>query len=47
VRRPSPETLEANVQRDYLRDFVTSREDREHICNHLVADGVRPRGRGD
>jgi hypothetical protein len=46
VRRPSPETLEANVQRDYLRDFVASRENPEHVCNHLVGDGDRPRRRG-
>jgi hypothetical protein len=45
VRRPSPETLEANVQRDYARDFVMARGDPEHICNHLVADGSTPRGR--
>lgn len=41
VRRPSPETLEANVQRRYLEDFVASREDPEHVCNHLVADAPR------
>jgi hypothetical protein len=35
---PSPESLEANVQRDYLRDFVAARADADHSCNHLVPD---------
>jgi hypothetical protein len=41
VGRPTPESLEANVRRDYARDFAASRADPEHVCNHLVADGSR------
>jgi hypothetical protein len=36
VNRPSPESLEENVIRDYGRDFVGSRANPEHGCNHLV-----------
>jgi hypothetical protein len=43
VPPPSPETLEANVQRDYLRDFVQSRRAKDHVCNVLVDGGERPR----
>lgn len=46
VARPSSETLEANVQRDYAQDFLSARADPDHICNHLVADGEPARGRG-
>ncbi len=46
VRRPGPESLEANVQRDYARDLVAARADPEHVCNHLVADGEPAPRRG-
>ena len=36
VNRPSPESLEENVIRDYIRDFAASRNNPEHGCNHLV-----------
>ncbi|MBW3571394.1 MAG: hypothetical protein KY467_09825 [Gemmatimonadetes bacterium] len=36
VNRPSPESLEENVVRDYLRDFASSRRNPEHGCNHLL-----------
>ena len=36
VNRPSPESLEENVIRDYVRDFTVSRQDPEHGCNRLV-----------
>lgn len=36
VNRPSPESLEENVIRDYGRDFVVSRANPDHGCNHLV-----------
>lgn len=38
VNRPSPESLEENVIRDYLRDFAGSRRNPEHGCNHLVRE---------
>jgi hypothetical protein len=36
VNRPSPESLEENVIRDYGRDFLVSRSNPDHGCNHLV-----------
>ena len=36
VTRPSPESLEENVIRDYIRDFASSRNNPDHGCNHLV-----------
>jgi hypothetical protein len=36
VNRPSPESLEENVIRDYGRDFMVSRSNPDHGCNHLV-----------
>jgi hypothetical protein len=36
VNRPSPESLEENVIRDYLRDYASSRANPEHGCNHLI-----------
>lgn len=36
VNRPSPESLEENVIRDYVRDFTVSRQNPEHGCNQLV-----------
>ena len=36
VNRPSPESLEENVIRDYGRDFLVSRANPDHGCNHLV-----------
>ncbi len=36
VTRPSPESLEENVMRDYIRDFTRSRNNPDHGCNHLV-----------
>ncbi|HEU0302820.1 MAG TPA: hypothetical protein VFR37_25385 [Longimicrobium sp.] len=36
VTRPSPESLEENVIRDYIRDFTYSRNNPDHGCNHLV-----------
>lgn len=36
VNRPSPESLEENAIRDYVRDFARSRRDPEHGCNKLV-----------
>ena len=41
VNRPSPESLEENVIRDYLRDYASSRANPEHGCNHLVEDGEK------
>ncbi|HEX6368404.1 MAG TPA: hypothetical protein VF006_05695 [Longimicrobium sp.] len=38
VNRPSPESLEENVIRDYLRDFAGSRRNPDHGCNHLVEE---------
>lgn len=38
VNRPSPESLEENVVRDYLRDFAASRRNPDHGCNHLVRE---------
>lgn len=38
VNRPSPESLEENVIRDYLRDYATSRQNPDHGCNHLVGE---------
>ena len=37
VNRPSPESLEENVIRDYARDFAAARGNPDHGCNHLVA----------
>ena len=37
VNRPSPESLEENVIRDYQRDYAGSRRNPDHGCNHLVA----------
>lgn len=36
VNRPSPESIEENVIRDYGRDFFTARGNPEHGCNQLV-----------
>ena len=36
VNRPSPESLEENVIRDYIRDFAASRNNPDHGCVHLV-----------
>jgi hypothetical protein len=36
VNRPSPESLEENVIRDYVRDFTLSKRDPDHGCNQLV-----------
>ena len=36
VNRPSPESLEENVIRDYVRDFTVSRQNPDHGCNHLM-----------
>ncbi|HEX2081111.1 MAG TPA: hypothetical protein VHG08_25640 [Longimicrobium sp.] len=36
VNRPSPESLEENVIRDYIRDFAVSRNNPDHGCYHLV-----------
>jgi len=36
VNRPSPESLEENVIRDYVRDFSVSRRNPDHGCNRLV-----------
>lgn len=41
VNRPSPESLEENVMRDYLRDFVSSRRNPDHGCNHLVEEAEK------
>ena len=41
VNRPSPESLEENVIRDYVRDFTMSRQDPEHGCNLLVKGGEK------
>ncbi|HEX2208524.1 MAG TPA: hypothetical protein VHG93_12635 [Longimicrobium sp.] len=38
VNRPSPESLEENVIRDYGRDFLASRANPDHGCNHLVRE---------
>lgn len=38
VNRPSPESLEENVIRDYLRDFASSRRNPDHGCNQLVEE---------
>ncbi|HEX5871184.1 MAG TPA: hypothetical protein VFY65_12245 [Longimicrobium sp.] len=36
VNRPSPESLEENVIRDYQRDYIGSRRNPDHGCNALV-----------
>ena len=41
VNRPSPESLEENVIRDYLRDFASSRRNPEHGCNQLVREAEK------
>lgn len=41
VNRPSPESLEENVIRDYLRDYAGSRRNPDHGCNHLVRDAEK------
>jgi hypothetical protein len=41
VNRPSPESLEENVMRDYLRDYAGSRRNPEHGCNHLVREAEK------
>jgi hypothetical protein len=33
---PSPESLEENVVRDYIRNFASARNNPDHGCNHLV-----------
>lgn len=38
VNRPSPESLEENVWRDYARDFTIARSNPDHGCNRLVRD---------
>jgi len=38
VNRPSPESLEENVIRDYLRDYASSRRNPDHGCNQLVEE---------
>jgi hypothetical protein len=45
VNRPSPESLEENVIRDYMRDYAGSRRNPEHGCNHLVR-GTEKKGEG-
>jgi hypothetical protein len=45
VPAPSPGSVEANVHRDYVRDFVGARSDPDHVCNRLVADGGDDRRR--
>ena len=41
VNRPSPESLEENVIRDYARDFLASRGNPEHGCNQLVEEKAK------
>lgn len=41
VNRPSPESLEENVIRDYVRDYASSRRNPEHGCNQLVEEGEK------
>lgn len=41
VTRPSPESLEENVIRDYVRDFALSRGDPDHGCFQLVRGEVK------
>jgi hypothetical protein len=38
VNRPSPQSLEENVWRDYARDFTLARANPDHGCNRLVAE---------
>jgi hypothetical protein len=38
VNRPSPESLEENVWRDYARDFTLARGNPEHGCNLLLSE---------
>lgn len=38
VNRPSPQSLEENVWRDYARDFTLSRSNPDHGCNRLILD---------
>jgi hypothetical protein len=44
VNRPSPESLEENVIRDYLRDYASSRRNPDHGCNQLVEEGEKKGG---
>jgi hypothetical protein len=46
VNRPSPESLEENVIRDYQRDYAGARRNPDHGCNHLVDDGKKKEGEG-
>jgi hypothetical protein len=38
VNRPSPESVEENVWRDYARDFTIARANPDHGCNRLILD---------
>jgi hypothetical protein len=38
VNRPSPQSLEENVWRDYARDFTLARSNPDHGCNRLILD---------
>jgi len=38
VNRPSPQSLEENVWRDYARDFTIARGNPDHGCNRLITD---------
>lgn len=44
VSRPAPGSLEENVRRSYAAEFASARQDPEHVCNLLVAEGRRGRG---
>lgn len=44
VNRPSPQSLEENVIRDYLRDFASSRSNPEHGCNQLIEEAEKKGG---
>ncbi len=45
VTRPAPGSLEENVQRSYAGEFAFARQDPEHVCSQLVADGRPGRGK--
>jgi hypothetical protein len=44
VNRPSPESLEENVIRDYLRDFAGSLRNPEHGCNQMLDQEEEKKG---
>ena len=44
VNRPSPQSLEENVWRDYARDFTIARSNPDHGCNRLVTDAEQAGG---